>query len=575
MKILKKLLYCLVTLFFIFIFNNEVKGARVCSYELNLPEIMVAAHYYSEKSGAMKEAEAKKKLQQIEEVCKSGNYEKGKLLDKVCKDGKIVAIATKIYIYGRLSYLEVGKDSDIKEYMLERDAGALYYLSAGTVNDITKYNSMTIKSINGTSKTYDTARFIGGMSVEEMQNHQEYNNNATSYLNADIFNNAPIVENLDGWLAEFNGSNCPEIHVYYGIGDTGGTHSIQLYGREYQNLVGEVIEDGIYHKVIPATSGDTWAWETGETKQTNVKCESEREYSSCNYDLIGTGILQGKEIPLKANIVYGKCKEVDTGTEKIQRDYWKVTFFDGTNKKEYFDIYEDDLEFYDLGFDVQGLGSKPKMFISEDVDQNGGQAETFFHPTSCLQGGYLYVFPYTYENLLTGSKTSVYKVTAHEYEYKDYVDPYKKPIYEFDFNSEDGILKTFRMIGFVIIIIKVLVPVLLIIFGAIDFGKASTDGDEKKIQKATKNLVMRAVAGVAIFFIPTIVNFVINLVSEWTTVDTKFANCSKCLLKPGECDNTFLEGICNAKGKVLYSDGTEKCEYKWDSSKNTCNCEDI
>lgn len=141
----------------------------------------------------------------------------------------------------------------------------------------------------------------------------------------------------------------------------------------------------------------------------------------------------------------------------------------------------------------------------------------------------------------------------------------------FDFCGEDGVLKTFQIVGYLITIIKILVPLLLIIFGAIDFGKAVVASDDKAISKAAQMLVIRAAGGIIIFFIPTIINFAVNLISSWSDVESEFSNCSTCLFKTSDCDNL----IKDAKKNNCESRTTtkEKCTYI--EASDTCNCEDI
>ena len=67
-------------------------------------------------------------------------------------------------------------------------------------------------------------------------------------------------------------------------------------------------------------------------------------------------------------------------------------------------------------------------------------------------------------------------------------------------------------------LILIAVPVILILFGAIDLGKAVMAGEEKEIKAATGLLLKRVVAAVAVFLLVLIVGLVINLVatnSEW------------------------------------------------------------
>lgn len=60
-------------------------------------------------------------------------------------------------------------------------------------------------------------------------------------------------------------------------------------------------------------------------------------------------------------------------------------------------------------------------------------------------------------------------------------------------------------------LIQIGIPILLIIMGSIDLGKAVLSSDDKEIKGATSKLVKRAIAAVAIFFIVTIVSLIMGL----------------------------------------------------------------
>jgi hypothetical protein len=62
-------------------------------------------------------------------------------------------------------------------------------------------------------------------------------------------------------------------------------------------------------------------------------------------------------------------------------------------------------------------------------------------------------------------------------------------------------------------LIKILVPIILIIYGAIDLTKAIMASDDKEIKAATSKLIKRTVAAVAVFFIVTLVSIVMDLVA--------------------------------------------------------------
>lgn len=72
----------------------------------------------------------------------------------------------------------------------------------------------------------------------------------------------------------------------------------------------------------------------------------------------------------------------------------------------------------------------------------------------------------------------------------------------------------FNLTSLVIMAIQVIVPILLIIWGMIDFVKAVIGGDENKIKDAQKVFIRRIIAAVVVFLMVTIVKLVINLVGQ-------------------------------------------------------------
>jgi len=93
-----------------------------------------------------------------------------------------------------------------------------------------------------------------------------------------------------------------------------------------------------------------------------------------------------------------------------------------------------------------------------------------------------------------------------------------------------GLLPILRLIRQgVMPIIQIGIPILLIIFGSIDLGKAVMSSDDKEIKGATGKLIKRAIAAVVIFFIPFIVNLIMGLIStandENVTGEKKWYDC--------------------------------------------------
>ena len=80
-------------------------------------------------------------------------------------------------------------------------------------------------------------------------------------------------------------------------------------------------------------------------------------------------------------------------------------------------------------------------------------------------------------------------------------------------------------------IFRIAVPILLIVMGAVDLGKAVMSNDEKEIKGATGKLIKRAIAAAAVFFSVTIVNLVMGLVGRGVSGAEKWSECWK---NPGQ-----------------------------------------
>ena len=107
-----------------------------------------------------------------------------------------------------------------------------------------------------------------------------------------------------------------------------------------------------------------------------------------------------------------------------------------------------------------------------------------------------------------------------------------------NFCNEQSALNVLKMLGYLLLAAKILIPILLIIFGTIDFAKAVIASKPDEINKSARALVTRVIAGVVIFLIPTIVNFTFNLFPNNTSA-MKFSKCRICIFKPGDCGNNI------------------------------------
>lgn len=66
-------------------------------------------------------------------------------------------------------------------------------------------------------------------------------------------------------------------------------------------------------------------------------------------------------------------------------------------------------------------------------------------------------------------------------------------------------------------ILQIGIPILLILMGSIDLGKAVMSSDDKEIKGATGKLIKRAIAAVAVFFVTTIVSLLMGMFTSSKT----------------------------------------------------------
>lgn len=90
----------------------------------------------------------------------------------------------------------------------------------------------------------------------------------------------------------------------------------------------------------------------------------------------------------------------------------------------------------------------------------------------------------------------------------------------------------FTTLGWVFFAVKIIIPIMLIIFGSIDVGKAVIASKDDEIKKSVKTLAVRAIAGIIIFFIPTILGFIVKMIDNNDIYKGTFWDCTKCMLDP-------------------------------------------
>lgn len=105
-------------------------------------------------------------------------------------------------------------------------------------------------------------------------------------------------------------------------------------------------------------------------------------------------------------------------------------------------------------------------------------------------------------------------------------------------------------------IIKIVIPILLIGLGIIDFTKAIFAGEDETMKKSQKSFIKRLGISILIFFVPTIVNLLLQLANKvWP------------IISPNSC------GLFETKEKACYVCGNSVSgKYVWKTDEKSSSC---
>lgn len=81
------------------------------------------------------------------------------------------------------------------------------------------------------------------------------------------------------------------------------------------------------------------------------------------------------------------------------------------------------------------------------------------------------------------------------------------------------------VVGSVIMVVRIAIPIIIILLGTIDLGKAVMAGDEKQVKEAQGIFIKRLIYGVAVFFVVLAVQAVFGFIGARSTANSK---CFKC-----------------------------------------------
>ena len=90
----------------------------------------------------------------------------------------------------------------------------------------------------------------------------------------------------------------------------------------------------------------------------------------------------------------------------------------------------------------------------------------------------------------------------------------------------------------IVLIIKIAIPILLVIFGMLDLGKAVVASKEDEIKKGQQLFIRRIVSAILVFFVVMIVQIVVKFASS---SDVTIVNCMNCFINGTISDKSCRE----------------------------------
>ncbi len=112
----------------------------------------------------------------------------------------------------------------------------------------------------------------------------------------------------------------------------------------------------------------------------------------------------------------------------------------------------------------------------------------------------------------------------------------------------------FNVVATIIKGIKIVVPILLIIWGMLDFAKSVVAKKEEDIKKYQKSFISRLISAVLVFLVITIVQLAVNLLSGVEEKSNVEGQTSDDIWS---CSKKFINGVSNDDNTDTENDNEE------------------
>ena len=117
-----------------------------------------------------------------------------------------------------------------------------------------------------------------------------------------------------------------------------------------------------------------------------------------------------------------------------------------------------------------------------------------------------------------------------------------------EFCEDESILRLFAIFRMLITVIKILVPIIIILKVSTDLGKAVVASNGDQIKKVSATIPKRFIAALVIFLIPSVINYIFDVLVGFQDTASAFASCTTCMTVGSECDT--LIDVAHAKAEA-------------------------
>jgi len=118
-----------------------------------------------------------------------------------------------------------------------------------------------------------------------------------------------------------------------------------------------------------------------------------------------------------------------------------------------------------------------------------------------------------------------------------------------------------KLINLAYMAIRIGIPIILLIVGMVDLGKAVVAQKEDEIKKAQGLLIKKVIAAVLVFLLFMLIKYAINLVDKGNKNNESMWSCVNALLNYSDSSN-----VANAKANVTTKEDCDKLGGSWNGS---------